>query len=223
MSNYFTPRTQPLIVPPAKHLENPTACVIFLHGLTTSGMQFRPLAEHLSEQLPNVRFMLPSAPVRFVKWANSRVSGWYDLLGSNFLTKEDNIGIQSAVRYVHQLIDEQVAQGIASEHIFLSGFSQGCAISLLAGTTYPHKLGGIIGLSGYLPLAEQWQDNGHFTPILWLHGSQDSLITLDQIEQGKQLLAKNRDFTFKTYPIDHSVILEELAEIHEWIAGKLVL
>lgn len=223
MSNSFTPHTQPLIVSSIKNLENPNSCVIFLHGLTTSGMQFRPLAEHLSEQLPNVRFILPSAPVRFVKWANSKVSGWYDLLGNNFLAQEDDIGIQSAVRYVHRLIDEQVAQGIASEHIFLSGFSQGCAISLLAGTTYPYKLGGIIGLSGYLPLAGQWQDNGYFTPILWLHGSQDSLITLNQIEQGKQLLAKNRDFIFKTYPIGHLVTLEELDEMREWIAGRLLL
>lgn len=196
MENVFTPRCEPLVVPSAKNPENPIACVIFLHGLTTSGLQFRSVAEHLTVQLPNVKFVLPSAPVRFVTWAKSNMSGWYDLLGDDFLAEEDESGIKSAVNYVHKLIDEQIAQGISSERIFLSGFSQGCAISLLAGTTYAQPLGGIIGLSGYLPLASKWQDNSFHTPILWLHGSSDPLITLAQIGQSKKLLAQNRDFTF---------------------------
>ncbi|WGE33128.1 alpha/beta hydrolase [Actinobacillus equuli subsp. haemolyticus] len=221
MANILIPHCEPLVVPSAKNPENPTACVIFLHGLTTSGLQFRPVAEYLAKLLPNVKFVLPSAPVWFVKWANAPVSGWYDLLGDNFLVEEDGEGIQCAVNYVHKLIDEQIAQGIPSERIFLSGFSQGCAISLLAGTTYSKPLGGIVGLSGYLPLANQWQDSGYFTPILWLHGSQDLLITLTQIEQGKQMLAKNRDFTFKIYPIEHFVAMPEVEEMGKWIQTKL--
>ncbi|AFU19045.1 alpha/beta hydrolase [Actinobacillus suis] len=221
MADILIPHNEPLIIPSGKNPENSTACVIFLHGLTTSGLQFRPIAEYLAESLPNVKFVLPSAPVRFIRWANAPVSGWYDLLGDNFLIEEDESGIQCAANYVHKLIDEQITQGIPSEKIFLSGFSQGCAISLLAGTTYSKPLGGIVGLSGYLPLTNQWQDNGYFTPILWLHGSQDPLITLTQIEQGKLMLAKNRDFTFKTYPIEHFVAMPEIDEMGRWIRTKL--
>ena len=36
------------------------------------------------------------------------------------------------------------------KRIFVGGFSQGCAISLLYGLTCKHPIGGVIGLSGYL-------------------------------------------------------------------------
>ncbi|MCW9716257.1 alpha/beta hydrolase [Avibacterium sp. 21-594] len=211
------PRANPLIIKPSEM----DSCVIFLHGLTTSGLHFQSVATHLASQLPHTQFILPHAPVRYNTWAGQAVSSWYDLLGNDFLVKEDASGIQSAVKYVHQLIDEQIAQGISSQRIFLGGFSQGCAISLLAGTSYDKPLGGIIGLSGYLPLANQWQDNGFYTPILWLHGSQDSLITLAQIEQGKMLLAQHRDFTFQTYPIEHQVTLLEVDVMGKWIQKNL--
>ncbi|MDH3000971.1 phospholipase [Chelonobacter oris] len=219
------PRAEPLLItPPAA-----TACVIFLHGLTGSGFDFKPVAERLALRLPHTRFVLPHAPVRAVTWAgNQAVSAWYDLPGShlrqsNFLQNEDEAGLSAATAYLHHLIDEQVAQGIDSRRLFIGGFSQGCALSLLAGLRYAAPLGGIFGLSGYLPLAAQWPQchpaNRH-TPIFVGHGEQDQTITLAQISKGYALLAQERDFSFQRYPIGHQISAAEIDDLAAWLAAR---
>lgn len=71
---------------------------------------------------------------------------------------EDEDGMKTSRTYIESLIDELVAKGIPEKRIVLGGFSQGCAMTLLTGLTskkYAGKLGGLVGLSGYLPLAEK--------------------------------------------------------------------
>lgn len=214
----FIPRCAPLVIEPPCQADR---CIIILHGLTTSGIHFRPVADYLAEHFPTTKFILPSAPVRFVQWANGNVAGWYDLLGNNFLAKEDEQGIQSAVQYVHSLIREQMAQGFDSTQIFIGGFSQGCTISLLAGTTFDSKLGGIFGFSGYLPLSDIWQQQNREanrqTPIFLAHGTADELITPTQIEPAKQLLSRQYSLTFKSYPIGHYLVQDELHDLAKWL------
>jgi predicted esterase len=71
--------------------------------------------------------------------------------------EEDEAGMKSSVTYLVSLIDDLVEQGMPEKRIVLGGFSQGCAMTLLTGLTsskYTGKLGGLVGLSGYLPLAD---------------------------------------------------------------------
>lgn len=213
------PRAEPLIIRP----EKADSAIIFLHGLTTSGLHFESVARYFAQHLPNTMFVLPHAPIRPVMWAKGNVSGWYDLRGDNFLANEDRQGILSATAYVQSLIDDLIRQGIESKRIILGGFSQGCAISLLAGTQYPQPLAGIFGLSGYLPLAESWQShtqNAH-TPIFLAHGEEDNLITLAQIEQGVTKLAQERALHFQRYPIGHTLSNDEIADLKQWLVAQL--
>lgn len=59
--------------------------------------------------------------------------------------------------YIASLIDCLVAQGVPANRIVLGGFSQGGSMALLTGlmSKYAGKLAGLVGLSGYLPLADQ--------------------------------------------------------------------
>lgn len=70
---------------------------------------------------------------------------------------EDEDGMRASMAYIVSLIDDLVAQGVPEKRIVLGGFSQGCAMTLLTGLTskYAGKLGGLVGLSGYLPLADK--------------------------------------------------------------------
>ncbi|KAF2000310.1 alpha/beta-hydrolase [Amniculicola lignicola CBS 123094] len=70
---------------------------------------------------------------------------------------EDNEGIKTSTIYVVSLIDGLISQGIPLNRIIIGGFSQGCAMSLIVGLTskYAGKLGGIVSLSDYLPLADK--------------------------------------------------------------------
>jgi lysophospholipase-1 len=70
---------------------------------------------------------------------------------------EDEEGMLATVAYLTTLIDNLVEQGIPKRRIVLGGFSQGHAMSLLTGlvSKYAGKLGGLVGLSGYLPLPDR--------------------------------------------------------------------
>jgi lysophospholipase-1 len=71
--------------------------------------------------------------------------------------EEDEEGMMATVAYLTTLIDDLVKQGIPSNRIVLGGFSQGHAMSLLTGlvSKYAGQLGGLVGLSGYLPLPDR--------------------------------------------------------------------
>jgi len=70
---------------------------------------------------------------------------------------EDEQGMLATVTYLTSLIDDLVAQGIPEKRIVLGGFSQGHAMSVLTGlvSKYSEQLGGLVGLSGYLPLPDR--------------------------------------------------------------------
>ena len=79
-----------------------------------------------------------------------------------------------------QIIREEVDQhGIRANRIVLGGFSQGCALSLLAGLSCNFKLAGIISLSGYIPIHHKFlshvADANRTTPIFWGHGEADQV------------------------------------------------
>lgn len=100
--------------------------------------------------------------------------------------EKDDEGMMKSVDYICGLIDEEVERGVPLERIVVGGFSQGCAISLLIGlmSRFKSKLGGVVGLSGYLPLigrvseAMGVRENGDKSTTRWFlaHGSRDQLV-----------------------------------------------
>lgn len=63
----------------------------------------------------------------------------------------------ASIDYITSLVDDLVAQGVPEKRIIVGGFSQGHAMALLTGlvSKYSGRLGGLFGLSGYLPLSER--------------------------------------------------------------------
>lgn len=75
--------------------------------------------------------------------------------------------MKEAVSRVHALIDQELDRGIESQRIVLAGFSQGCAISLLSLLSTKHKVGGLMCLSGWLPMIDEIHRdaNGTMHPV----------------------------------------------------------
>ena len=134
---------------------NPSAAVIWLHGLGADGSDFVPIVSELDlKGCPGIRFIFPSAPSIPVTWNSGYVMpAWYDISGSDLIKKQDAKGIAKSALAIGELIEEQHQKGIAYNNIVLAGFSQGCAMALHTGLSYPQKLAGVMALSGYLPLA----------------------------------------------------------------------
>lgn len=77
---------------------------------------------------------------------------WFDLLSLDPNGMEDENGIKTAAEGIHRLIAEEEKAGIPTERILIGGFSMGGALALYSGLRYPKTLGGILGLSCWLPL-----------------------------------------------------------------------
>lgn len=75
--------------------------------------------------------------------------------------EEDEKGQRRSVAYIWGLVAAEVERGVRPERIVVGGFSQGCAVSLLLGLGVgrddkpERRVGGIVGLSGYLPWSQR--------------------------------------------------------------------
>ena len=162
----------------------PAATVIVLHGLGADGTDFIPMCDALDlKDVGPVRFVMPRAPQRPVTLNNGyRMRAWYDILGTDLQRREDVAGLRDSVQQVHALIDRERARGVPANRIVLAGFSQGCAVTLLAGLRYPKRLAGLAGLSGYLPLAEttaaEHTEANRGVPIFLAHGRSDPMVPM---------------------------------------------
>jgi len=208
---------------------NPSASVIWLHGLGADGNDFVPIISELDlSGCPGIRFIFPSAPSMPVTVNGGYVMpAWYDIVGRNLTDQEDASGIQKSAVAIIQLIEREASRGIAYDNIVLAGFSQGCAMVLHIGLRFPHKLAGMIALSGYLPLAMSANLEKHSanqtTPIFMGHGEYDSVVIPERAQASYALLEKmGYQVSWNEYPMEHSVNHEELADISHFLQGVLI-
>ena len=200
--------------------------VIWLHGLGADGHDFEGIAPelHLNAE-PNIHFIFPNAPIQPITVnGGMHMRAWFDVLEMSLERKVDIAGIYQSASLLNQLIEQEMAKGISSEHIVLAGFSQGGVIALHAGLSFPHKLAGIIALSTYFPTLEQLETElsvaNLTTPIFMAHGILDSVIA---IESGKAVFnalhALEYDIAWHDYLMAHSVCIEEIGHISTFING----
>ena len=151
---------------------------------------------------------------------------WYDILSIERTDSEDGDGICTSALAVGALIEKEIDRGITSEKIILAGFSQGGAIALHTALRYPHRLAGVLALSTYLPLrrtlaAERSAMNVSI-PIFMAHGIYDPVIPKSRALKAKEILLKHGyDVAWHSYPMDHSVCVDEIADISSWLTASL--
>ena len=207
------------------------ASVIVLHGLGADGTDFLPFADEIDlSAVGPVRWLLPRAPVRPVTVNNGyRMRAWYDIFefGAQAANpREDDAGLRDSFAAVHALIDREVARGVPAHRIVLGGFSQGCAVTLGAGLRYPARLAGLVGMSGYLPLAAateaERRDANALTPIFLAHGQRDAVISIDRGAATRDALkALGMAVEWHDYPMEHSVSAEEVADLKRFLLRTL--
>ncbi|WP_144208681.1 alpha/beta hydrolase [Shewanella donghaensis] len=204
------------------------SCVIWLHGLGDSGAGFAPVVPILG--LPDnhaIRFVFPHAPEQAVTINNGYVMrSWYDIKSMDLHDRADIEGVLASEVSIKALINEQIKSGIKAENIILAGFSQGGVMSLFTGLRFETSLAGIMALSCYLPagdvLPEGLSVANSKTPLLQNHGEQDEVVPLFAGKMAYDaLINAGYDTQWKTYPMPHSVIPEQLSKIGQWITDKL--
>lgn len=209
-------------------VETTNSSVIWLHGLGADGSDFEPIVPQLN--LPrdiSIRFVFPHAPVQPVT-VNSGMPmrAWYDIEGIGDGYSVDEPGIDRSVGLLNTLVEREIELGRPASRIVLAGFSQGGVIALHCALRCTHTLAGIMALSTYLPLQENFTDlvheANHRTPIFMAHGSQDPLIS-DQFAFKSFQFLQNQGYSvdWKLYPMAHSVCAQEVSDISSWLEHVL--
>lgn len=205
-----------------------TATVIWLHGLGADGNDFVSIVPELGlGKNHGVKFIFPHAAIRPVTINNGYpMRAWYDITGLSRTGPQDTPGIRESAQRIAGLLDAEIASGIPSTRLVLAGFSQGCAMALHTGLRFHKTLGGIIGLSGYLPvettLASEAATANLQTPILLAHGSQDPVVPHAMGKGSYELLKKlGYAVQWHEYPMQHQVCMEEIEEIGAFLQAHL--
>ncbi len=205
----------------------PTAAVIWLHGLGADGHDFEPIVSQLGlpAELP-VRFIFPHAPsIQVTLNGGYIMPAWYDIRESELGIKHDHDGIMNSARDIQMLIEQEQMRGIAANRIILAGFSQGAAMALHVGLRQPEALAGIMVLSGYLLLPdflEQCSPAAKNTPLFMAHGIDDPVVPFSLGDQTRRTLASlGYAIQWHSYPMQHNLCPEEIRHIGAWLNKRL--
>ena len=207
--------------------DNPTAAVIWLHGLGASGHDFEPVVPELG--LPEdtaVRFIFPHAPNLPVT-INGGMSmpAWYDIKAMDIDRVVDTEQLRASADAVAKLVEQQKHKGIPPERIIIAGFSQGGAVAYELGLSYPERFGGVLALSTYFATADtvERSEANADVPISVYHGTFDPMVPESLgVRSVETLKEMGYDPSYQTFPMEHSVCLEEIQDIGRFIRRHLL-
>jgi phospholipase/carboxylesterase len=204
------------------------AAVLLMHGLGADGHDFESLVPELRlPESPSVRWVFPHAPMRPVTINGGvRMRAWYDIVALDRSAPEDEAGIRSSADALVALVRRERERGIDAGRIVLAGFSQGGAMALFTALRWPERLGGVVALSCYLPLAATLPAEAHpanaAVPVFMAHGTFDPLVPPALGESSRDFLrSRGHDVEWHTYPMPHSVCADEVQDLRDWLLRAL--
>jgi phospholipase/carboxylesterase len=184
--------------------------MVVLHGLGDSMEGYRWLPDAL--QLPWLNYLLVNAPDKYYGGFS-----WYDL------NNDPGPGIERSRKQLFELLDGTREKGFPTEKTVVLGFSQGCLMSLEIGARYPHRLAGIVGISGYAhepaKLALEFSPLACEQRFLVTHGTLDPLIPIGQVRPQIELLTRaGLKIQWHEFVKPHTIAGEqELAVIRDFV------
>ncbi len=142
---------------------------------------------------------------------------WYD-----FMT-DPGPGVERSRQLLFSVLDQQRGAGFPSDQTVLFGFSQGCLMTFEVGLRYPHVLGGLIGVSGYVH--EPTQALRELSPVareqqfLITHGTRDPLIPIEPVRTQMALLkSAGLHIQWHEFDKEHTIAEEELKLFRSFMA-----
>lgn len=197
--------------------------VIFLHGLSSTGKSFLPVAEYLLRKLGDSwRFILPTAPTVKLTLSASLVPAWFDIRNQDLTKDQDGEGILRSSKFTQSLIHSLITGGVKPCHIFVGGFSQGGLIAADAVLTGSDRIGGVFSLSSLIADVSEQRFSGLEIPVFIAVGNADPLIPRIKAQKDNQLLSRHCvHFEFRIYDqMKHEIKSGELNDLAAWLLAQ---
>ena len=197
------------------------SAVILLHGYGGDGKDISMLSLNWKRHMPNTVFICPNGHEPCT--INPSGYQWFDL------TKEDpNYILEKSIiaeDKIKQFIDEVKQEfNLTNNQICLSGFSQGCMMSLNVGLTSKEEFLCIVGFSGKIidknNLKERIKNS---TDTLLIHGDIDQIVPSTYLLEAKDFLIRN-NISVQTLMIkncEHHIPIEASSTALNYILKKI--
>ena len=188
-----------VIIPPENDQPIKNA-VILLHGYGGDGNDISLLTLNWKRFLRNTVFLCPNG--HEVCEINPQGFQWFDLTQDNkeyILEKSKKAEI-----VINKFIEEvKTKYKISNKDIVLSGFSQGCMMSINVGVTCKDEFNSIVGFSGKIINNDDLQSRlKNKSKILLIHGNKDDIVNSTFLLEAKDFFERNK-FKIQTNLIDN--------------------
>ena len=209
------------IIKPEKSVEIRNA-IILLHGYGGDGNDISMLTLNWKRYLPNTVFLCPNGHESCL--INPIGFQWFDL------TKDDPVYIleqsKKAEIKLNQFIDEVKNEyKLENNKICLSGFSQGCMMSINVGLTSKNEFNCIIGFSGKIIDQKDLKlRKKNSTNVLLIHGDTDEIVSPSHLLEAKDFFIRN-NVNIETHLIKncgHNIPIESSSIALNYIKKKFL-
>ncbi len=162
--------------------------VLLFHGYGGDGNDISMLTLNWKRHLPNTIFICPNGHEPCA--INPSGYQWFDLRydDPNYILDE----FLKAEKKLSQFLDEiKNEYKIDNNKIILSGFSQGCMMSINVGLTSEKPFNCIVGFSGkIIDLDNLRNRRKNFTDTLLIHGDQDDIVSPTHLLEAKDFFLR---------------------------------
>ena len=175
------------IIKPEKEIKN---AIILLHGYGGDGNDISMLSLNWKRHLPNTIFICPNGH----ETCEINPSGyqWFDLTKDdpNYILKETKKAEDILKKFINEVKEEY---NLINNNICLSGFSQGCMMSLNVGLTSEDKFSSIVGFSGKIINQNDLKQRiKNLTDVFLIHGELDDIVSPTFLLEAKDFLIREK-------------------------------
>ena len=194
--------------------------IILLHGYGGDGKDISMLSLNWKRHLPNTIFICPNGHEQCP--INPTGYQWFDLTKEepDYILEQSIKAEKKLVEFVDEVKNEYK---LKNDKICLSGFSQGCMMSINLGLTSDQKFSCIVGFSGKIINQEDLKlRKKNSTNVLLIHGDSDQVVSPNFLLEAKDFFIRN-NIEIKTHLIkncDHHIPIEASSIALNYILKK---
>ena len=207
-----------IIEPENKNIKN---AIILLHGYGGDGKDISMLSLNWKRHLPNTVFICPNGHEQCP--INPSGYQWFDLTNDNvdYILEQSLKGEKILNKFIKEVKERFNLQ---NNQICLSGFSQGCMMSINLGLTSDSEYNCIVGFSGKIINPKDLKiRKKNSTKILLIHGELDQVVSPNFLLEAKDFFIRN-NIAIETHLIkncDHHIPIESSSIALNYILKKI--
>lgn len=161
------------VSPKSRH----TNTIILLHGRGSNGGEFAEeflsgklssgvsLSQHFANR--GTKWVFPTAHARMSTVFQEELDEWFDIYSLSDPSAAEALqveGLRESIEYIRGIVKEEM-ELVPAERVVLGGISQGFATAIHALLAGEWRLGGFVGLSGWLPFQKHLAAFGGGGPV----------------------------------------------------------